>query len=138
MFAAHFSRTCLVASSLTSSLLPLFHLCSDPALGARVMNHSASQHLAVRRHLPFYRYLFPALGGKYHFFLKKKKKTAWASNVQCMSSLPSATWKKKRTISSSLHHPRDSLLNGRKVFLLRMWTKGQRLWGLLSNPLPAP
>lgn len=60
------------AAAKTSSLLLLFHLCSDPALGAQVMNHSASQHLAVRRHLPFYRYLFPAHGGKYH--LKKKRR----------------------------------------------------------------
>lgn len=83
MFAAHFSRTCLVASSLTSSLLPLFHLCSEPALGARVMNHSASQHLAVRRHLPFYRYLFPALGGKYLFFFFFLKKEANCLGFKC-------------------------------------------------------
>lgn len=83
MLAAYFSCTRLVASSVTSSLLPLFHLCSGPALGAQVMNHSASERLAVRRHLPFYRYLFPALAGKYHLKKKKReKKTAWSPNFQ--------------------------------------------------------
>lgn len=108
--------------------------CCDPALGAQVMNHSACQHLTVCHHLPFYRYLFPALGRKYIYILKKN--SAWASIFQCMSILPVPHGKNNNFF---LFTPsKDSLLNGREVFLLRMWTKGQQQWGLLSNPLPAP